>query len=423
MGLRSAAAALLLLAGPALGDELQLLDRSEFSMRIDEPENGSKLLGPTSLIEVAGWAGAYSVERSGLLDIAVIIDTSWSARHGSGADVNGDGHAGGVGFRFRRSFAGWLFGLGLRNSDPDDSILRAEVAAVRGLRESLADPRNRVGIVMMRDFGGIGTRLDDPPERLERTLSNLERAKPEGRTNFMDAIRIANTILMEAPDDGLTRSKIIILLSDGQPTVPPGNEYATDQAIVAAQESAELGIRIYTIGLGLGDDSRAFYEAARITGGKFLALEKPGDVILALSEIRFTGLEDVTIENTTTGKPARMMRVFQNGTFDGFIKLKQGSNRIRIHATSVEGKELVEERVVIWKLKWPHDRNARWKAKRDIEVVQEKLRDRQAESELVDEMNEMRERLARELEVDVEPKRAGGERSPPQRAGGERSPD
>jgi hypothetical protein len=386
----------LLLASPGLAGEIE-----RFSMRVDAPENGARRVGPTALIEVAGWAGAYSIEREGLLDIAVIIDTSWSARHGSGADVNGDGHAGGHGFGFRRSFFGWLFGFGA-NSDPDDTILRAEVAAVRGLRESLGDDRNRIGIVMMRGFGGIGARLDAPPERMERTLDNLERARPEGRTNFMEAIRLANRILLEAPDDGVARSRVIILLSDGQPTVPPGDEFATDQAIVAAQESADLGIRIFAIGLGVQDDSRAFREAARLTGGRFLALEEPGDVIRALSEIKLTGLDDVTIENTTTGKPASMTRVFPNGSFDAFVKLQHGTNLLRIRATSVDGDEIVEERIVIYRLKWPHDRRARWKAKKQVEEIQERLRDRQTEADLMDEMRETRERLARELEIDID---------------------
>lgn len=379
------------------------IERVPLQMRIDTPEDGSERVGPTSLIEVAGWAGAYSVEQTEVLDVAVIIDTSWSARRGSGADVNGDGHAGGHGFGFRRSLLGWMFGFGA-NSDPEDTILRAEVAAVRGLRESLEDGGSRIGIVMMRDFGGIGSRLDDPRQRMDRTLDNLERARPEGRTNFQEAIRLANRILVEAPDDRAERERVIILLSDGQPTVPPGNEYATDQAIVAAQESADLGIRIFAIGLGVSDadDSRAFRESARITGGRFLALEEPGDVIRALAEIKLTGLEAVSIENLTTGKPAAMQRVFPDGSFDGFVKLEQGSNRLRIRATSVEGHEVVDERMVTYKLEWPHDRNARWKAKKQVEEVQEKLRDRQAEAALMDEMRETRERLARELEVDVE---------------------
>ncbi len=125
-------------------------------------------------------------------------------------------------------------------------------------------------------------------------------------------------------------------------------------------------------------------------------------MIRALAEIKLTGLDRVTIENTTTGKPAAMQRVFPNGSFDAFVKLKPGTNRLRIRATSVEGDEVIEERVVIYKLVWPHDRRARWKAKKQLEEVQKKLRDRQAEAELVDEMRETRERLARELEVDVE---------------------
>ncbi len=379
------------------------IDRVPLAIRVETPEDGLHREGTTSLIEVRGWAGAYSIEQTGLLDIAVIVDTSWSARRGSGADVNGDGHAGGHGFGYRRSFFGWLTGLGA-SSDPDDSILRAEIAAVRGLDESLEDERNRIAIVMMRGFAGIGTRIGDPPERMERTLGSLERARPEGRTNFMEAIRLANQVLVEAPDDGIERSRVIILLSDGYPTVPPGDEYATDQAIVAAHESAALDIRIFAVGLGLGsgDESRAFRESARVTGGRFLALDKPGDVIRALAEIKLTGLDEVTIENLTTGKPASMQRLFPDGTFDGFVKLKQGKNRLRIEATSVEGDRVSEERVVIFKHKWPHDRRARWKAKRQVEEMQSKLLDRQAEEALIEEMRKTRERLARELDVTVE---------------------
>ena len=391
---------LLLAAGATAGE----IEHVPFSMRVDTPEDGLQREGPTALLPVSGWAGASSVIQEGLFDIVVIIDTSWSARRGSGADVNGDGHAGGHGFALRRGFFSWLINP-FASSDPADTILRAEVAAVRRLREGMSSERNRIGIVMMRTWAGIGTRFDDPPARMQRTLDNLDRAKPDGRTNMAEAIRLSNQLMREAPDDGLERERIIILLSDGQPTVPPNNENATDQAILAARESAEDGIKIYAIALGLDDpdERRAFHETARITGGKFLPLDEPGDVIRALAEIRLTGLENVSIENTTTGRPAKLQRVFPDGTFDGMVKLVEGENRLRIRATSVDGEELSEERVVTWHLKWPHNARDRWFAKKQVVEIQQKLRDVQVETELQDEMRKLRERLERELEVEIDP--------------------
>jgi hypothetical protein len=391
---------LLLAVGATAGE----VEHVPFSMRVDEPEDGLQREGPTALLPVSGWAGESSIVQEGVFDIVVIIDTSWSARRGSGADVNGDGHAGGHGFALRRSFFSWLINP-FASSDPDDTILRAEVAAVRRLREGMSSERNRIGIVMMRTWAGIGTRLDEPPARMDRTLHNLERARPEGRTNMAEAIRLSNQVMLEAPDDGLERERIIILLSDGQPTVPPNNENATDEAILAARESADQGIKIYAIALGLNSpgEQRAFHESARVTGGKFLPLDEPGDVIRALAEIRLTGLEDVTIENATTGKPARLKRMFPNGSFDGMVKLVEGENRLVIRATSVDGEELSEERVVTWHLKWPHNPRDRWFARKQVEEIQQKLRDVKVETDLQDEMRRMRERLDRELQVEVDP--------------------
>jgi len=391
-----ALAQLVLRAGPTAADD-ELLRTPTEPLRLDlaAPDDQSRRTGPSALLEVRGWAGAHFTESArafqGRFDLVAIIDTSKSTRHGSGADVNGDG-------RGSHTSSG-LLSLFRRPNDPADSILRAEVAAVRKLRETLPAPANRFGLVSLRETAQVASHIGKPLQ-WKGALHFIDRAEPRGRTHMAAAIRQANQLLVEAPDDGTPgRQRVIVLLTDGYPTLPVG--YATRDAIAAARESAELGIRIFTFALGLpknDSESRALREAARLTRGRYLALDRPGNILFELPRLRLTGVREVQILNVTSGEPASMLRVFPNGNFDGFVTLREGRNLLRITARG-EDETLEIERVVHYEHSWPHDRNARWKAKRYMDDLRIKLIERQATAQLVREMQKTRERLARELDV------------------------
>lgn len=89
-------------------------------------------------------------------------------------------------------------------------------------------------------------------------------------TNIGDGVRYATEVLL--PVTGRTR--IEILLTDGQPNNPPGvdpRQYARDQATVAK----DAGIILFTIGLGNSTDENLLRSMASVIDGETLYYRAP----------------------------------------------------------------------------------------------------------------------------------------------------
>jgi hypothetical protein len=132
----------------------------------------------------------------------------------------------------------------------------------------------------------------------------------------------------------------VVFLSDGKPTVPAPGEPGADAARRGARFLARSGTRVY--GFALGPEAvealPIFAEVAQITGGRVVKLERPGDVIVALRDLDLADLAELRIENRTTGRPARAVRVSPTGSFDGFVDLVPGPNTLAVHARLGDGR-------------------------------------------------------------------------------------
>jgi hypothetical protein len=142
---RLALALLLSLHAGAAADE----DQARLMLELEAPTPGSVIGDPQGLAFVAGKALALYGEYQ-TFDIVFVIDTSRSTAEPSGSDIDEDGKIGRRGGSFVEDYLAWLpflRWLPLPNSDRGDSILAAELQAVRTLVDQL-DPRTtRVGIV------------------------------------------------------------------------------------------------------------------------------------------------------------------------------------------------------------------------------------------------------------------------------------
>ena len=371
---------------------------------VERPEEGHVRRSPVSLLQVSGWAGSF---EQGHLDIAIAIDVSRSTQNGSGVDVNQDGHAGDLGWRRRRSL--WSF---LRrphkSSDAGDSILSAELEAVRRLIDSLDANRTRVGIVTFWEEAQVRSSIGNTREEIDGALRFVAQSEPQGRTNMARAIEVSSEMLLAARDAPEERELAILLLSDDFPTVPPPAEFAAQKAIQAARNANRQRIRIYTFALGVEPDSvtiesLALREVARATHGVYTPLAEPGDIIHALPRIDLTGLAEIRIENRTTQQDARAIWVRPDGTFDGFVALRKGRNQLRVTALGPEGGEAVQERTVFYRPRKLRSDEEREAATRELEELKEQVRKLRVESELRREMEHTRSRVrARDVEVDVE---------------------
>jgi Ca-activated chloride channel family protein len=123
-------------------------------------------------------------------------------------------------------------------------------------------PTVSVGVVVFSD-GGIS--VQPPTDSREETLATIERLVPRRSTSIANGILVAlNTIVVDAGDppilssdpsespetiepiqgvQGWYPSAVIVLFTDGENTAPP-------DPVTAADFAAEMGVRLYTVGVG-----------------------------------------------------------------------------------------------------------------------------------------------------------------------------
>ena len=310
-------------------------------LQLDSPSPGQRVTLPTPVVEVKGRAAASDLYSS---DIVIAIDLSNSALLASGVDLDRDGT---VGTTRRWAKNGGGHGRPPRRwtSDSDDIIAISELLVARILIDGLAERRNRIGVLTYtaraRARAPVGS-----PEAALAAVAGIRIREDWSGTSIDQALREAGQMLDVAPWlRGPKRPRIVLLFSDGEPTVPSAEFYARRRAIARARDLAERGIRVCTFAFGEDADLEFLSELARVTLCQLIPFERPEDLILD----RVAGsLEPLalTIENLTTGQPARAVRVLPDAAFDGFAMLVPGENRIQVRATLADGRHVSATRSV-----------------------------------------------------------------------------
>jgi len=355
-------------------------------------------------------------------DVMLVIDISGSTRAASGADVNRNGH---VGLDPRRGGvpAGAL-PEGALSSDPGDTILAAEVRAAEALLDSLPrSGRVRVGVISfsgeLNPRTGKRRRFDQEDAWLEVPLTHdygAVRAQlprilargPYGGTNFAAGLRLAITELAglsaarSAPRPDAR--KVVIFLTDGSPTLPAGLGSETDPgdaeaALTAARLAERAGVRVDTYALGpeAVDSPFAATEIARLTGGTYLPVQRPGDIVSFLRAASFANVEDLIFSNLTTREVSTDVVLAPDGSFQGFVPVREGSNRVRVTALTSGGTSASVELDI--------DFEVAGRSGRELALELERIRQRNKDLMLLLErepVRRFRERQRKQLELEIE---------------------
>lgn len=386
-----------------------------------------------SRIDVAPLAGvAHAGERPAVFEVMVVIDVSGSTEYPSGMDVNRNGELG------VQSSALIPALPQIKNTDPGDSILAAEVQAARALLQALDPARVRVGVVSFSgEYREDGRRqhLGESSEadaRVEQVLtSDYERVRAKldalalrgshGGTNLEAGIKLGLRELVGLEGSQSTASphakKVILLLTDGKPSLPFGaanveDEGDTEAAILAAELAQQAGAMINVYGLGefAIDYPLAATRVASVTGGSYTPVRRPGDIVLLLSGVSFANIDAVVAVNLTLGEIASThdIDLAPDGSFRGFVPVQPGKNRIRISALASDGSRGSTELTITYRPQELSDaelageRDRIQKRNRDLELLMERRRQqafREAE----------RERM---IEIEVEPPQRNDEERP-----------
>lgn len=328
---------------------------------IESPQPGEPVRNKVHQAPIRGNASADG-ERPADFDVMVVIDISGSTKTPSGVDVDGDGEIG-INPQLELLPPG-TYPEGTVSTDPGDTILAAEIAAAHALIGSLeGGGRTRVGIITfsgeMNSDTGMRKRYDQQDAWVEVPLTRdfataqarlpaLLARGPYGGTDFAAGLRLAVTELAglsgarSQPREGA--KKVILFLTDGVPTFPIGKGGVadpgdTEAALTAARLAHKAGITInsYALGPNALTNPYAATEIARIALGTFLPVRNPGDIVSFLQGVSFANIDDVVFTNLTTKEVSYDVNLSPDGSFAGFVPVREGRNRVRITALTSSG--------------------------------------------------------------------------------------
>lgn len=353
-------AALLLPAGAGIAAPASAAAPNPVRILVESPTDGQKVNNKVHQAPIRGNALAEG-DGPAEFDVILVIDVSGSTKHASGVDVDGDGETG-INPQLELLPPG-TFPPDVFNTDPGDSILAAEVRAADALVANLDAERVRVGVIsfsgeMNSQTGGrarydqqdawVEVPLTGDLAKVRRSLPEILARGPHGGTNFAAGLRLAVTELAGL-SGAKSRSrpqsrKVVLFLTDGLPTFPIGSGSASDPgdteaALNAARLAHKAGVTVnaYALGPNALTNPIAATEISRITLGTFMPVQNPGDIISFLQGVTFANIEDVVFTNLTTREVSYDVRLSPDGSFSGFVPVREGTNRVRITALASNG--------------------------------------------------------------------------------------
>jgi hypothetical protein len=181
-----------------------------------------------------------------------------------------------------------------------------------------------------------------------RRLQAILARGPYGGTNFAAGLRLAIT---ELAGLGGARStprpdakRVVLFLTDGIPTFPIGAGSVSDPgdveaALTAARlaHKANITVNTYALGPNALTNPYAATEVARITLGNYLPVQNPGNIVSFLQGVSFANVDDVVFTNLTTKEVSYDVNLQPDGSFNGFVPVREGKNQVRVTALSSDG--------------------------------------------------------------------------------------
>jgi hypothetical protein len=295
---------------------------SSFAVAADLELRFPDLDDAPSIVGTAPWLivrGAAEFRRERPLDLVIAIDRSESSTLPSGFDVDGDGQVG----RVRRAT-----GSGWRSTDEGDTVLTAEIRFASELLRRASRPGDRVAVISYASRPRVQAPLGSAQAALT-AIEKIRRPRQGEATDLSRAIRLATRLL----GDG-ARDRLLLLLSDGVPTLPRPAVHAERAAVRAGLRAIERGVRLRTVAFGRGSGAfdSELEELGRRSGSRFTRVASPDDLLAQLPAMPRVRLKRVQLRNRTNGKIARAVRVFWDGTFDGIVPVQPGENELEIWA-------------------------------------------------------------------------------------------
>lgn len=326
----------------------------EAKVQILSPPNGARISQDQNTILLSGKV-VGSTARSANVDIFFLLDVSGSTAQYAG-----------VNFPDLANLPGAYFSPGsprpqIAVSDPGvtigptgeaprfnlrNSIFAAEIVASHRLLAQLDDQKTRVGVITFSNEAQVRQPLTSDFEQVRKVLDAVNRSGPYGGTNMVDGIRlgIKELLGLGASEIRADAVKTQFLLTDGLPSLPIGEGKRstpedTSLTINAARMSGKAGMKIHVFALGkeVVDYPYAATGIARESGGTYIPLLRPADLLVAMESISAVDVHYIHVVNQTTAKTASHTRLGADGFFAAAVPLAVGPNQIEVLARASDG--------------------------------------------------------------------------------------
>ena len=326
---------------------------AEPKVSILSPKDGARISQDQNTVLLSGRVASDNA-RSANVDIFFLIDISLSTAHYAGVDFPDLVDLPSVsispgGSSPQISIFGGSIHLGsgappsfnLRNS-----IFAAEIVASRRMLAQLDSRTTRVGVITFSNDARLRQNLTHDFERVREVLDEIYRSGPDGGTNMVESIRLGIKELLGigASEKRTDSVKTLFLLTDGLPSLPIGEGKRstpedTNLAINAARMAGKAGMRVHVFALGreVVDYPFAGTGIARESGGTYIPLVRPADLLVAMESISAVDIHYIQVVNQTTGQKASHTRLAADGFFAAAVPLAQGRNQLEVFARGSDG--------------------------------------------------------------------------------------
>lgn len=161
----------------------------------------------------------------------------------------------------------------MNETDMDEGGRLSRIAAAReeASRFVAGRPHDRIGLVTFALFPDLRCPLTLDHRALRAFIEGVDTVperSPENRT----AIGVALAEAVRLLDKSEARSKVVVLLTDGQ------NNVAEVQPLDAARLAKDAGIRVHTIGIGQGTVIQSPFGGKRVIPTDFSELQKIAEI-------------------------------------------------------------------------------------------------------------------------------------------------
>jgi Ca-activated chloride channel family protein len=200
-------------------------------------------------------------------------------------------------------------------NDMDPERNRLDLAVDAAAQFIAGRPDDRIGLIRFARYPDLICPLTLDHRALQTFIGELEMVEPDGLedlTGIGTAVARGAQVLQAS----LAKSKVVILLTDGEENVATAQEPEEIGPLRAARLCEQLGVRVYTIAAGIGKRTQSgewvalstgqVQQLAEMTGGEFYEARDASaiaDVYATIDELEKVGFQEPRYELKDTFLP------------------------------------------------------------------------------------------------------------------------